>query len=45
MQVKIEQRGRELDSFEEIVEKAIDAKAKAALKPRSYACNTNQYFL
>ena len=43
--VKIEQRDRELDSFEEIVEKAIDAKAKAALKPHFYAHNIDQHFL
>ena len=45
VQVKMEQRGRELDSFEEIVEKAVDAKTKAAFKPRSYVRNTNQYCL
>ena len=45
VQVKIEQRGWELDSFEEIVEKAVDTKAKAALKPCSYACDTDQYCL
>ena len=39
VRVEIEQRGRELDSFEELVEKAVNAKAKAALRPRSYACN------
>ena len=43
MQVEIEQRGRKLDSFEEIVKKAVDAKAKAALRPRSYACDTDQH--
>ena len=45
MQVKMEQRGRELNSFKEIVEKTVDAKAKAALRPRSYARNTNQHCL
>ena len=43
VQVKMEQRGQELNSFEEIVEKAIDAEAKAALRPCSYARDTNQY--
>ena len=41
----MEQRGRELDSFEEIVEKAVDAEAKAALRPRSYARDTDQHCL
>ena len=41
MWVQIEQCGRELNSFEEIVEKTVDAKAKAALRPCSYARNTN----
>ena len=45
MQVELEQRGQKLVSFEEIVETTVDAKAKAAFKPRSYACNTNQYCL
>ena len=43
VQVEMEQRGWALDSFEEIVEKTVDAKAKAALRPRSYARDTNQY--
>ena len=43
--VKMEQRGQELDSFEELVEKAVDAKAKAALRPRSYARKTDQHCL
>ncbi len=41
----MEQRGRELDSFEKLVEKAKDAEAKAALWPREYARDTNQYCL
>ena len=41
MMVKMEQRGRELNSFKELVEKAVDAKAKAALRPRSYTCKTD----
>ena len=43
--VKIEQRGRELNSFEELVEKAVEAKAKAALQPRLYARKTDQHCL
>ena len=39
----MEQRGQELNSFEEIVKKTVNAKAKATFKPRSYACNTNQH--
>ncbi len=41
----MEQRGRELDSFEELVKKAKDAEAKAALRPRAYAQDTDQYYL
>ena len=43
VRVEIEQRGQKLDSFEELVKKAVDAEAKAALWPRFYACKTNQY--
>ena len=39
----MQQRGQELDSFEELVEKAVDAKAKVALRPLCYARRTNQY--
>ena len=45
VKVEMEQRGRELDSFEELVEKAVDAEAKAALRPRSYARETDQHCL
>ena len=45
VRVKMEQRGRELDSFKELVEKAVDAEAKAALWPRSYARETDQHCL
>ena len=41
----MEQRGQELDSFEELVEKTVDAEVKAALWPRSYARETDQYCL
>ena len=43
VRVKMEQLGRELNSFEELVEKAVDAEAKTALRPHSYACKTDQY--
>ena len=45
VRVEMEQRGQELDSFKELVEKTVDAKAKAAFRPRSYACKTDQYCL
>ena len=45
VRAKMEQRGQKLDSFEELVQKAVDAEAKAALWPRFYICNTNQYCL
>ena len=41
----MEQRGQELNSFEEIVKKAIDAKAKVAFMPCFYACNIDQHCL
>ena len=44
IKVEIEQRGQKLNSFEELVKKAVGAKAKAALWPRSYICKTNQYY-
>ena len=43
LRVKIEQRSRELDSFKELVKKAVDAKVKAALRPRFYICKIDQY--
>ena len=45
MRVKIEQRGRELNNFEELFEKAVDVETKAAFWPRSYARETNQHCL
>ena len=45
VRVEIELRGWELNSFKELVYKAVDAKAKAALWPRSYACKTDQHCL
>ena len=41
--VKTKQRGWELDSFKELVKKAVDAKAKAALWPCSYTRKTDQH--
>ena len=43
IRVEVEQRGQELNGFEELVEKAVDAEAKDNLRPRSYTCETNQY--
>ena len=43
IRAEMEQRGRELDSFEDTVQKAVDAEAKAALRPRSAACETDQH--
>ena len=45
VQVEIEKCGQELDSFKEIVNEAVNAKAKAAFGPRFYVCNTNQHCL
>ena len=39
----MKQRSQELDSFKELVEKTVDAKAKAAFWPRSYTRKTNQH--
>ncbi len=41
IKAEMEQRGRELDNWEEIVEKAIGAKAKADLWPVSYVKDTD----
>lgn len=35
VKAQMEQRGREIDSWEDLVEKAIDAEAKASLQPPS----------
>ena len=45
VRVKMEQSGRELNSFKEQVKKVIDAKAKAALRARSYFRKTDQHCL
>ena len=39
----MEQRGKELDSFKELVKKIVKVEDKAALRPRSYTCKTDQY--
>lgn len=39
----MKQRSRELNNFEEIVEKAVDAKAKTALRPCIFTYETDQY--
>lgn len=36
IRAQMEQRGQELDSWAEIVEKAVDAEAKAGLQPASF---------
>ena len=41
IKVEIKQHGQELNSFGGLVKKAVDAKAKAALRPCFYACKTN----
>ena len=45
LKVEMEQCGQELNSFKEVVKKAINAEAKAAFQPRSYARKTNQHCL
>ena len=42
IKAQIEQRGRELDSWDELVEKAIDAEAKARLQPASILCEIDR---
>lgn len=42
IKVKIDQHAHTLDSFEELVEKKVEIKAKAALQPGSYAHETDQ---
>ena len=43
VRVEIEQRSQELDSFKELVEKTVNAKAKAAFWPRSYTYKIDQH--
>lgn len=40
----MEQRGRELSSWDELVEKAIDAEAKASLQPSSIRREMDQRY-
>lgn len=44
MKIEIKQCGWKLDSFNEIVEKAIDVKAESAFRPYSYTCESDLYF-
>ena len=43
IRAEMQQHGRELDSFEDTIQKAVDAEAKAALRPRSAARETDQH--
>ncbi len=45
IRAEIEQHDSELDSFQELVEKAKNAEAKAVFRPRVYARDTDQYCL
>ena len=43
IQAEMEQYGRELDSFKDTIQKAVDAEAKATFRPRSATRETNQH--
>ena len=45
VRVEIKQHGQKLDKFKKLVEKTVDTKAKAVLRPCSYARKTDRYFL
>ena len=45
IKVEMEQRGRELDNFEKLVQTVVNAEAKAALQPCSYTCKIDQHCL
>ena len=45
VRVQMKQRNQELDSFKKRVKKAIDAKARAALRTRTFARETDQHCL
>ena len=45
VKVEMKQHGRELDSFKDLIKKAVNAKAKAALQLRLYAYKTDQHCL
>ena len=44
MQVEMEQSSQKLDEFKVIVKKTVNAEAKAAVRPCSYARNIDQHF-
>lgn len=44
VKIKIEQYSWELDCLNEIVKKMVDTKAKTAIMPPCYTCETNQYY-
>ena len=43
IRAKMEQCGRELDSFEDTIQKTVNVEAKAAFGPRSAACEIDQH--
>ena len=43
IRAEMEQHGRKLDSFEDTIQKAVDAEAKTALRPCSTTRETDQY--
>lgn len=45
IRAEIKQRGRELDSFKELVKKTIDDEAKAVFNPCFYARDIDQHYL
>ena len=45
VRVEMKQRGREFDSFKELMKKAVNPKAKATFRLRSYTRKTNQHCL
>lgn len=45
VRVEIKQGSRKFDSFEGMVEKPINAEANTALRPCSYTCEIDQYYV
>lgn len=43
MKIEMKQYNQELDSFNEIIEKTVNAYVKAGFRLRFYICATNQY--
>ena len=43
IRIEMQQHDRELDSFKDTIQKAVDVKAKAAFCPRFAACETDQH--